>query len=261
MLEIARAAGTQTWTMQFGSVNAIDPVFLAAFEAALDEVSGDESVAAVIVTSGLQVFSAGADASWMATVVREHGKDHLLEEFRRSMDRLRNVLIRMRRSDVLFIAALNGHTLAGGLELAVGCDLRFAADHERIQIGVPEMKLFGVMPSGGGGAQFLSRLMGPARALDFILSGESCTPARAFELGIVERVYPPEELLERTQAFAVEIAGRAGRIGIGAAKRSILDAASLPVYEGLEVDRIAHWDSMRRGGFLPGLDAFIEQFE
>lgn len=246
--------------MRFGSVNAIDPAFLAAFEDALEDVSRDASVAAVIVTSGLRIFSAGADASWMATLVREHGKEHLLEEFRRAMDRLRDLCIRMRQSDTLFIAALNGHALAGGLELAVGCDLRFAADHERIQIGVPEMKLFGVMPSGGGGAQFLSRLMGPARALDFILAGESCTPARALELGIVERVYPPEELLERAQAFASEIAGRAGRVGIGAAKRSILDGASLPVYEGLEVDRLAHWDSMRRGGFLPGLDEFMKQF-
>jgi enoyl-CoA hydratase/carnithine racemase len=122
------------------------------------------------------------------------------------------------------------------------------------------MKLFGVMPSGGGCAQFLARILGPTRALEFILEAESWSPARALELGLVERLYPTDDLVGETQAFAGRIAARAGRVGINAAKRSILDAVSLPVYEGLEVDRVVHWDSMRRGGFLPGVEAFVEKF-
>jgi enoyl-CoA hydratase/carnithine racemase len=260
VLNLTGTDGAQTWTMRFGSVNAIDPEFLSAMESALDSAIADESVAAVVITSGLRVFSAGANASWMGQVTRERGRAQLLAEFNLIMDRFRDLCVRMRRSDLLFVAALNGHTLAGGLELAAACDLRFAADHERIQIGAPEMKLFGVMPSGGGGAQFIARLMGPGRALEFILEAENCSPARALELGLVERLYPPETLMAETEAFARRIAARAGRIGINAAKRSIIDAVSLPVYEGLEVDRIVHWDSMRRGGFLPGVEAFVEQY-
>jgi enoyl-CoA hydratase/carnithine racemase len=260
VLDISAADGAQTWTMRFGSVNAIDPDFLSALESALDTAIADETVAVVVITSGLRVFSAGADARWMGHVVRERGPAQLLAEFNRTMDRFRDLCIRMRRSDLLFIAALNGHTLAGGLELAAACDLRFAADHDRIQIGAPEMKLFGVMPSGGGGAQFIARLIGPARALNFILEAENCSPRRALELGLVERLYPPDCLLAEAEAFAHRISSSAGRIGINAAKRSILDATGLAVYEGLEVDRIIHWDSMRRGGFLPGVEKFVEQY-
>jgi enoyl-CoA hydratase len=260
VLDITGADGVQTWAMRFGRANAIDPEFLSDMESALNRVIADESIAVVVITSGLRVFSAGADARWIGRVMREHGSAQLLTEFNRTMDRFRDFCLRMRRSDMLFIAALNGHTLAGGLELAAACDLRFAADHELIQIGAPEMKLFGVMPSGGGGAQFLARLMGPVRALEFILDAESCSPSRARELGLVQRLYAAEDLMPETEAFARRIAARAGRIGINAAKRSILDAVSLPVYEGLEVDRLVHWDSMRRGGFVPGIGAFIEQY-
>jgi enoyl-CoA hydratase/carnithine racemase len=260
MLEIKTVDGVQTWTMNFAPVNALDPPFLDALEAAVDEALADESVSVIVITSGLRVFSAGADAAWMGRVVREHGAQRLLEDFNRTMDRFRDVCIRIRRSNLLFIAALNGHTLAGGLELAAACDLRFAADHDRIQIGASEMKLFGVLPSGGGGSQFIARLMGPARALDFLLEAENYSPTQALQSGLVERLYPADELVGAAQEFGARVAGRAGRIGINAAKRSILDGTSLPVYEGLELDRVVHWDSMRRGGFLPGVTAFVEQF-
>jgi enoyl-CoA hydratase len=179
VLDITGADGTQTWTMRFGRANAIDPEFLLGMESALEGAIADESISVVVITSGLRVFSAGADARWIGQVTREHGAPQLLTEFNRTMDRFRDLCLRMRRSDLLFIAALNGHTLADGLELA---------------------------------------------------------------------------------AFARRIAARAGRIGINAAKRSILDAVSLPVYEGLEVDRLVHWDSMRRSGVLPGVEAFVEQY-
>jgi enoyl-CoA hydratase len=259
-VEVRAGQGFQTWTMRFEPVNAISPAFLDALERNLEVALADESVSVVVLTSGLRVFSAGADASWIGTVVREHGPARLLEQFKVTMDRFRELCLRMRRCDLLFVAALNGHTLAGGLELAAACDLRFAADTERLQIGVPEMRLFGVLPSGGGGTQYLTRLAGPGRMLDFIREAEPCAPRRAVELGLVERVYPPADLIAQTEAFAAKIAATAGRVGVNAAKRGILDAATLPLYEALELDRTVHWDAMRRGGFLPGIDAFVERF-
>ena len=105
--------------------------------------------AVVVLTSGLKVFSAGADATWMAGEVQRDGMDALVETFVRTMDRFRALSLRLRQSPLLVVAALNGHTLAGGLELAAACDLGFCADDERLRIGVPEMDLFGAMPSGG----------------------------------------------------------------------------------------------------------------
>jgi enoyl-CoA hydratase len=246
--------------MNFPPVNAIDPLFVGALEALIGRAEEDRDVGVVVLSSALRIFSAGADATWMADVVRSEGLDALLVHFKATMDRFREVTMRMHRSPVLFIAAINGHTLAGGLELAAACDLRFAADDDRIQIGASEMRLFGVLPSGGGGTQFLTRLLGPSRCLDFILRAEPCSPKDALAIGLVERLYSAPQLLLETEAFAGQIASKAGRIGLNAAKRAILDGASLPFYEAMELDRAVHWDSMRRGGFLPGIADFLAKF-
>jgi enoyl-CoA hydratase/carnithine racemase len=183
-----------------------------------------------------------------------------MEEFIVTMDRFRALCVRMRQSPVLVVAALNGHALAGGLELAAACDLRFAADTPGLQIGVPEMDLFGALPSGGGGVQYLARLMPPSRALDFVLDAKPVAPQRAFELGLVDRLYATEELVTQAEAFASAVAKKAGRTGAAAAKRAVLGGAELPLYEALELDRSVHWDAVRRGNFLAGVDAFVERF-
>lgn len=260
MLTVENHDGVQVWEMGVAPVNALGAELLEPMEQALAAAIDDATVSVVVVTSGLKVFSGGADASWMAETVEAHGLDHLLASFNHTMDRFRALCVGLRRSELLSIAAINGHALAGGLELAAACDLRFAAAEERIKLGVSEMKLFGVLPSGAGGAQFIARLLGPAKALDFILRADNVSPHEALDMGLVERLYPAEELLSATIAFGQQLAGQAGRIGINAAKRSVLDASTLPVYDGLDVDRLVHWDAMRRGGFLPGVAAFVEQF-
>jgi enoyl-CoA hydratase/carnithine racemase len=241
-------------------VNAIGPEFLGALDARLREAVADESVAVIVLTSGLKVFSAGADAAWMAGVVAEHGADGLLEQFNRTMDSFRDLCTAMRRSPLLFVAAINGHALAGGLELAAACDLRFAADRDRLQIGAPEMDLFGAMPTGGGGAQFLARLMGASQALRFILDAKPVGPPEALRLGLVDGLHAPDELLPEVERWAADVARKAGRVGVSAAKRAILGGVELPLYEALELDRSLHWDSMRRGNFKAGVNAFVEKF-
>jgi enoyl-CoA hydratase len=252
--------GVEIWTLSFPPVNAIAPSFLDAVEARMREFEASEDVCVVIIRSGLRVFSAGADANWIAQVIATHGADALMARFKTTLDRLRAVCLAMRRSPVLFVAALEGHTLAGGLEYAAACDLRFAANDERIQIGVPEMKLFGVLPSGAGGSLYLARLMGASRALEFILRAEPCAPLEAYRLGLVDRLIEPGQVMAETESFARGLATRAGRVGINAAKRSILQGAELPLFDAMELDSAVHWDSMRRGGFLPGVSAFVARF-
>jgi enoyl-CoA hydratase len=260
LVEVRVEEGYRVWSLGAAPVNALSPELLADLGEALDAAAADESTAVVVLTSSLKVFSAGADATWMAGEVERDGMDALVETFVRTMDRFRELCLRLRRSPVLVVAALHGHTLAGGLELAAACDLRFCADEERLRIGVPEMDLFGAMPSGGGGVQFLARLMPPSRALQFILEAKPVTPQEALEAGLVDRVHPAEELLPATERFAAEVAGKAGRIGVAALKRAVLGGVELPLYEAQELDRSLHWDAIRRGNFRKGVQSFVDQF-
>jgi enoyl-CoA hydratase len=246
--------------MQLAPVNALNPQMIEALDTQLNALLADDSNAAVVLTSGLRVFSAGADAGHMATLLNEKGPQGLVNEFNRTMDTFRELCIRLRRSPVLFIAAMNGHTLAGGLELAAACDLRFCADSERVQVGVPEMDLFGALPSGGGGAQFLARILGPARALEFILEAKPVSPETALRMGLIERLYAPGDLLPKTEEFAAAVARKAGRIGVSAAKRAILGGWEVPLQEAMLLDQSVHWDCMRRGNFLAGVADFVNRF-
>jgi enoyl-CoA hydratase/carnithine racemase len=260
LLAAENADGVQTWRMQGAPANALNPSMLEALDQQLNLASTDESISIIVLTSGLKIFSAGADASWMADRYTARGVDGLVEEFKSTMDYFREVATSMKRSPLLFIAALNGHTLAGGLELASACDFRFASNSERLQIGVPEMDLFGAVPSGGGGAQFLSRILGPTKALRFILDAKSISPQRALEIGLIDQLFEPADLLAQTQSYAAGIAKKAGRVGVAAAKRIVMGGAELPLYDALEYGAAVHWDAMRRGNFKAGVADFMARF-
>src|SRR5579862_2245154 len=259
-LAVADHEGVQRWTMQLAPVNAINADILTAFEAALDAAEADDAVAAVVLDSGLKVFSAGADATWMAQTAGELGPQGLLADFNVTMDRFRAVCLRLRQAPFLVIAALDGHTLAGGLELASACDLRFCADSPGLRLGVPEMDLFGCLPSGGGGAQFLARLLGPSRALEFILTAKPISPARGFEIGLVDRLCPDGEVGSSALSFATSVAEKAGRIGVASAKQAVFGLGELPLSVAMPLDGALHWDTMRRGNFLAGVEAFAERY-
>lgn len=263
--------------MQLAPVNAINAEMLDALEAALDDASADPAVAAVVLDSGLKVFSAGADATWMAQTVSRIGGQGLLTEFNATMDRFRAVCLRLRQAPFLVIAAISGHALAGGLELAAACDLRFCADSDGLRLGVPEMDLFGCMPSGGGGAQFLARLLGPSRALEFILTAKPIGPARAFEIGLIDRLCPAGSAVSGSGVsgsavsgsgaagsaaleFAGSVAEKAGRIGVTCAKQAVFGLGELPLPAALPLDGVLHWDTMRRGNFLSGVEAFAKRY-
>lgn len=246
--------------MEQPPVNALNPELLHALSAELDSAVDDASTTVAVLTSGLAVFSGGADAAWMREQAEERGAGGVIEEFVRTMEAFRSLCERIRRSPILVIAAVNGHALAGGLELAAACDIRFASQVATVQLGVPEMDLFGVMPSGGGGAQYLSRLMGASRALHFVLDAKPIDPQQAHAAGLVDRLVEPGELIGTVEEFAGSVATKAGRVGVAAAKRAILSGAELPLYNALEFDRAVHWDSVRRGNFTRGVDSFVSRF-
>jgi len=114
--------------------------------------------------------------------------------------RWKRTILRMNRSGVVFLAAINGPALGGGHEIALACDLRYAADAAHVRLGQIE-SLVGVMP-GGGGSQRLLRMLGTARALEHMLEGRPLTAEESRELGLVHRVVPADELLAETQRTA-----------------------------------------------------------
>jgi enoyl-CoA hydratase/carnithine racemase len=260
ILDIRRNGGFQTLRMTFAPANAFDPCLLSALRRALDQAVNDENIAAIVLTSGLRIFSAGGDAKWMGQQLAARGPQGLVDEFNQIMNQFRELCLEIRRCPLLVIAALNGHTLGGGLELAAACDMRFVADAEGLQIGAPEMDLFGVMPSGGGGTQFITRLMGPSRALNFIFNARPVNPSQAYAIGLVDRLCDPAKLLSDAETFAAEVANKAGRIGVAACKRAVFEGVEMPIAQALEFDRSLHWDAMRRGNFPKRADDFARRF-
>jgi enoyl-CoA hydratase len=145
--------------------------------------------------------------------------------------RWKKTILRMNRSGVVYLAAISGPTLGGGHEIALACDLRYAADDPRVVLGQIEI-LAGIIP-GGGGTQRLPRLIGTARALELILEGAPVDVHRAHELGLVHRVVATHELLEQTQATAARLANRSPA-AVAAAKHCVYAATDRPLSRGLD---------------------------
>src|SRR3989442_1230026 len=159
--------------------NSYDYSFLREFGSAVDEARWDDGVGAGVVTSASEkFFSAGADVSaFKAGSQRQRAMTALLAH---------EVFRKMENTPMVFVAAIAGHALGGGLELALACDLRFAA-HGSYRIGLPEVNL-GLFP-GSGGTQRLPRLVGLSRGLDLIVNAETLSPEEAHEAGVVNRLY------------------------------------------------------------------------
>ncbi len=150
-----------------------------------------------------------------------------------ALERFHEVLLAMNRSGAVFLAALNGSAMGGGCELALACDVRLMADGD-FGMGQPEI-LFG-FPPGGGGTQRLARLLGSAKALRLVLDGGPLSPADALDLGLVDELVAPEDLLERAIAVGARLGARP-KAGVAACKRAVYEGGSLGLADGLRVEQ------------------------
>ena len=159
--------------------NSYDYGFLQELAGAIDDARWDDAVRAVAVTSASdKFFSAGADVSaFQAGTPRQRAMTALLAH---------EVFRKMENTPIIFIAAIAGHCLGGGLELALACDFRYAAEGD-YRLGLPEANL-GLFP-GSGGTQRLPRAVGLARGIDLMVNAQTLGPEEAQEAGLVDRLY------------------------------------------------------------------------
>ena len=206
------------------ALNALNTETLTELEHALREIEADDSARVLIVTgTGQKAFIAGADIGEMADLDAKGAK-----RFAAVAHRAFNALDDLR---VPTIAAINGYALGGGLELALCCDIRLAA--EGAKVGQPEVTL-GITP-GFGGTQRLARLVGMGMAKQLVYSALNIKADEAYRIGLVNAVYPQAELMENVLKLAGKIAKNAP-IAVRNCKKAINGGISLPIEKAVEVE-------------------------
>lgn len=199
---------------------------IRALDAAITSAENDAACKAVILRSALPgFFCGGADIKRFLANTPRQNQDFIALAH--------ECLSRMGLSEKIYIAEIAGHALGGGLEFALACDLRFAAKGS-YKLGLPEVTL-GILP-GNGGTQRLPALIGASRALEMMITGAPVSPEEAHRIGLVDHLYDPGELAERTGAFARKLAASA-TYAIGKIKRSLWDGVGQPLETGLANER------------------------
>jgi enoyl-CoA hydratase/carnithine racemase len=203
--------------------NAIGFATVEELDAALDEISGSGAAVLVLRGGGDRAFVSGGD-------LKELGAIRTHEDAVSMARRMRQVLDRVSALPIPVIAALNGHALGGGAELAIAADIRIAADD--VTIGFNQVRL-GIMPAWGG-AERLAQTIGRGRAILAIATGEVYDAPRAERLGLVDLVVPRRSFEDDWRALARRIGETAP--GTSRAVKSVIDAAISSVHSHLEED-------------------------
>ena len=216
-------------TLDRPPANSYDAGFLEELDQAIGQVAEAEVAVAVVRSASERFFSAGADIK----AYLERSADDNMVMCRRA----HQVLDRFAAEAPLFVAAIAGHALGGGYEIALACDIRVAAEG-RYRIGLPEVTL-GLLP-GTGGTQRLPRLIGRGRALELMTTGRTVTPPEAERLGMVDRLVPAGEFDQAVADLAASLAGGAP-LAVAAITRVVNDGLdrSLPDALDRELEELA----------------------
>lgn len=225
-------------------LNVLDIPTLANLNAVLDELPGPPQVRFLVFSGrGQKAFSAGAEA-------RDHTPDRVAE----MLSRFHCVFRKLWNSDWVTVAAVRGHCLGGGMELATFCDFVIATHTARF--GQPEIKLACFPPVA---AVILPALLGPRRALDLILTGRNLSAEQAHALGLVTEVVGEGELESATRAL-LETLGSVSPVVLPLARRAVLRAAGLDFERALEeMEKIYLQSLMKTEDAVEGIRAFIER--
>ncbi len=205
--------------------NAYDIDFMEAFNLAIDEAVKCEQSRVIVLRSALdRFFCAGSDIKTFS--------ENDVETNRRMVDLARLALAKVEAASKLFVAELSGHALGGGLEIAMACDLRIACEGNYL-LGLPEVKL-GLLP-GNGGTQRLLRLVGTSKALELMALGDNISPAEAYRIGLVNRLYPVDGFEDRVSEDLQKLAD-GPPLALAALKRSMQEGCELRLKGALQLE-------------------------
>ncbi|MBI4641770.1 MAG: enoyl-CoA hydratase/isomerase family protein [Candidatus Tectomicrobia bacterium] len=247
-IELKMEEGIATITLNRPqALNALNRQLLGELEEAVEQVGADEAVRVVIITgSGERAFSAGADISEF----KEMSAIDALN-FARFIQR---VFLKVESLPKPAIAAVNGYALGGGCELMMACDIAYAS--ERARVGQPEINL-GVIP-GGGGTQRLPRLIGKQRAKELILTGDMIDANEALRLGLVSKIFPPDQLMPAVNALAEKLKSK-GTVALRVAKEAIEEGFNTDLLTGMSIEAKAWSVCFSTEDKSEGIAAFLEK--
>ena len=227
--------------------NALNTELVGALGKAVREIAADDAIRCVILTgSGEKAFVAGADIKEMVEMNPQQA--------RAFMKKGHKVMNKIQYLEKPVIAAINGFCLGGGLELAMSCDIRYAA--ENAKLGLPEVGL-GIHP-GFGGTQRLARLVGQGKASELVFSADQIDANEAFRIGLVQKVVPAAKLMEEVLGLASRIASK-GPIAVRLAKASLNAGLSSDLKTGLNYEVETVTQTFATEDLREGMKAFIEK--
>jgi 3-hydroxyacyl-CoA dehydrogenase / enoyl-CoA hydratase / 3-hydroxybutyryl-CoA epimerase len=195
-----------TWNEPERTMNVIDARVMAELSALVEDLTADQAVKGVVITSGKETFCAGADLTMLETLsgtfaelVAAQGEEAATAHFFEESRKLSLLYRRIETCGKPWVAAINGTALGGGFELALACHRRIAAENPRTRLGQPEVKI-GLLP-GAGGTQRIARMLPPSDALQFLLKGEQVQLNRAKAMKLVDAVVPKGDLVRTAKEW------------------------------------------------------------
>jgi enoyl-CoA hydratase/carnithine racemase len=234
-------------TLDNPPANSYDLAFMTEFSEAVDQAVVGATRAVIVQSANPKFFSAGADIKRFL----EGDVNANMEMIRVSQAAFR----RMAAAPQVFIASIAGHALGGGLEVTLACDIRLAAAGS-YKLGTPEVTL-GLLP-GNGGTQRLTRLIGPSRALELLVTGRTFGVEEAREMGLVAAVYDAETADAQVREYAERLAGGPA-LATAAIKRCVHEGGELSLASGLALEAELMESLFRSKDASEGLNAFVEK--
>lgn len=228
------------------ALNALNSEVLGELDAAIDAIDLDTVRCLIITGAGQKSFVAGADIGEMSTLTKEEG-----EAFGKKGN---DVFRKIETLPIPVIAAVNGFALGGGCELSMSCDIRLAS--ENAVFGQPETGL-GITP-GFGGTQRLARIIPVGKAKEMLYAGTKVKAAEALTLGLVNAVYPSEELLPAAEKLAGKIA-RNAPIAVRASKKAVNDGLQVSIDEGIAIEEKLFGSCFESADQRNGMAAFLNK--
>lgn len=228
------------------ALNALNSEVLGELDAAIDAIDLDTVRCLIITGAGQKSFVAGADIGEMSTLTKEEG-----EAFGKKGN---DVFRKIETLPIPVIAAVTGFALGGGCELSMSCDIRLAS--ENAVFGQPETGL-GITP-GFGGTQRLARIIPVGKAKEMLYAGTKVKAAEALTLGLVNAVYPSEELLPAAEKLAGKIA-RNAPIAVRASKKAVNDGLQVSIDEGIAIEEKLFGSCFESADQRNGMAAFLNK--